>query len=199
MILGVTALTPILAFNPQFLVRWLGPGIDGGERVVVAAAINAVLVGLATQWQWVFLATGRVGLLTRPALASAVLNVAASVLFTRHLGIVGPLLGTTVAYAAVHAWYLPVMLRRHFGISIRALAWAVAAPVLAGAPYAAGLWWLARDRPAPGWIGLAAEMGISALAFLAFSVAVLMDPTDRAIWRARLAGILHLRPSRGDA
>jgi O-antigen/teichoic acid export membrane protein len=197
-ILAMTTLGPIMAFNSHFIARWLKPAMDGGDLIVLVAAINALLVAVCSLWLWVFTSTGQVGLCSRPAMASAVLNVAASLLFTRAFGLIGPILGTCVAYFAIQAWYLPLLLRRHFGIPIRALAWAVAAPVLAGVPYAAALWWLARGRPAPGWIGLAAEMGGSALAFLAFSAAVLLDPTDREIWRARLAGLLQLRPSRGE-
>lgn len=197
-ILGMTVLGPIVAFNSQFVALWLGSSRDGGPLIIVIAAANAMLIAFTSLWLWVFTGTGQIGRVVRPILASAALNLAASVLFTRSYGVVGPLLGTLVAYLAIHTWYLPVMLRRHFGTPLRGLAWAVAAPLLVGVPYAAGLWWLVRGRPTPGWIWLAIEMGASASAFLAFSTAVLLDPTDRAIWRARLAGLLPFRLGKVD-
>ena len=196
-ILGMTVLAPIVAFNRQFVGLWLGPGQDGGTLVVLIAAINAMLIAVTSLWLWCFTATGQVGRIVRPILVSSAINVVASLVLTRTFhSIAGPLLGTLVAYLGVNIWCFPVLLHRYYQVSIRELAWAVAAPLLVGVPYAAGLWWLALGRPAPGWIGLAAEMSGSAALFLAFSAAVLLDPTDRAIWRARLAGLLPHRPGK---
>lgn len=191
-ILGASALAPIVAFNARFLELWL-PGRDGGPAIVVVAAINALILAVTSLWLWVFTATRRIGLMVRPLVASAAINVAASLLLTRALGPVGPLLGTLVAYLSVQAWCLPARLSECFGVPARQLAWAALAPVLVGVPYAALLWWLARAWPAPGWISLAAEAGASALLALAFGAAVLLDETDRAIWRARLAGMFPRR------
>ena len=58
-------------------------------------------------WTWCFSGTGRVRRVVPIALAGAVLNLAASVFLTLRLGLVGPLLGTTVAVLPVVLWALP--------------------------------------------------------------------------------------------
>jgi O-antigen/teichoic acid export membrane protein len=193
-VLGVAMLAPIVAFNSQFLVLWLRVPIDGGLAVAAVAAINAILVATCTLWTWAFTGTGQVRRLVASSAVSAAINVAASVLLTRRLGLVGPILGTTTAYLSVQAWYLPALLARHFGTSRRALAWALAAPVLAGVPFAAALRWLAMARPSSGVLLWAAEMAASGAAFLLFGAFALIDATDRAIWRARISNLIHRRP-----
>jgi hypothetical protein len=114
------------------------------------------------------------------------------VLFTWRLGPVGPLLGTLVSFLAVNLWYMPLQLRRTFGTPLRPLARALGTPLAWGLPYAAALWGVARVHTPRGWPGLALEMGLAALGFLAFSYAALLGPADRAAWGARLAGLSRL-------
>jgi hypothetical protein len=93
----------------------------------------------------------------------------------------------------ISLWWLPIRLRQDFGISLRTLFWAVAWPLVWSAPYAVGLWWLAHSHKVWGWVGLAAETGTAALGFLVLSGLVILSPTDRALWRHRLSGLLQWR------
>ena len=72
---------------------------------------------------------------------------------------------------------------RRFGTPIGALARALGVPFAVGAVAACGLRTLTRYHEPSGWAGLAAEMSLSALAMLALSVALLLTPEDRALWR----------------
>jgi O-antigen/teichoic acid export membrane protein len=195
-LLGIAALVPIAAYNRHFFDLWVSQKrvAFGGEVLTAIAAANALFLGLYSLWGWCFSGTGQVRTIVVPAIAATVVNLAASLLFTWQLGLVGPVLGTLVANLAVYFWCLPVLLRRSFGIPLRALAGAVAWPLLWGVPFAAGLWWWAHAHRPWGWMGLAAEMGASALGFLALGSVVILSPTDRALWRLRLATLVRLRP-----
>jgi O-antigen/teichoic acid export membrane protein len=192
-VVGVAALGPIVAYNRHFFRLWMGarmgPAGYGGDAVIALAAVNAWLLAVGSLWGWCFTGTGQIRLLVLPTVLSALLNLTASLALTRHLGLVGPLLGTTVASLAINFWLVPVLMHRAFGTPLGALAWALGPPLAWGLPYGAGLWWLARAHRPAGWPGLIVAMGTAALGFLAFAALALLDPAHRALWRARLAGL----------
>ena len=45
-VMGIAGLAPVIAYNPLFIARWVGPALDGGRLVVVVAAAIAILQGL---------------------------------------------------------------------------------------------------------------------------------------------------------
>ncbi|MBI4541911.1 MAG: polysaccharide biosynthesis C-terminal domain-containing protein [Gemmatimonadetes bacterium] len=183
--LSIATVVPIAAYNHHFVARWVGDGHFGGDLVTAVAAVNAYLVPLLSLWGWCFGGTGQVGVLVPVAVVGAALNLAASVIFTRWLGIAGPLLGTLVALLTTSAWYLPRQLRRSFGTELGALLRAVMMPLAWSAPVAAALVWVARAHEPPGWPALGAEMVGSALLLLAVWWLVVLSPADRAGYRAR--------------
>jgi hypothetical protein len=107
---------------------------------------------------------------------------------------VGPVLGTLVATLATGAWYLPVLMRRTFQSSPFALVRAACAPVGWSLPFLAGAWFVARAHVPPlGLVGVAAEMGIAALAYLGFSYAAVLTPPERADLKNRLSLLIGRR------
>jgi O-antigen/teichoic acid export membrane protein len=197
-VLGIAALGPIAAYGRPFVLLWMrGKSVDfGGDAVVIIASVNAFLLGLFSLWGWCFVGTGQVRRLVVPAIISTVINLAASLFLTRRLGLVGPVLGTLVANVAISLWWLPILLRVVFGVSLRDLFGAVAWPLVWGVPYAGALWLVAHTHEPRGWAGLLAEMGLASLGFLVLSVTAILSPTDRTLWRLRLLGLLPFM--RGD-
>ena len=189
-ILGVAALGPIIAFNGRFLALWVGTSRNGGDLMALAAGVNALMLATLALWGWCLTGTGHAPQLVRPSLASAAINLSASVGLTYALGVAGPLLGTTTAFLAVNLWYLPVLLHKYFGTSLRDLFRAVIVPLAFGIPATFLLWLLVRSSPPPRWIPLALEMGGSALLYLSFAARFLLAPEDRLIWRRRLSGAI---------
>jgi O-antigen/teichoic acid export membrane protein len=191
-VLAVSTLVPIVAFNRAFLGVWMKakfqpcPALDW---VILVAAINAWLMGLISLWGWCISGTGQMGLLRRPAVASAILNLGLSLALCHALGVIGVLLGTTTALMAVNLWYLPMLLRRSFGVSIRSLAVASIGPVVVALPAAFACNWFARNQGAIGWIGLILEMSVGLGVTLALNLLLLFKAEDRRRWRARIAGL----------
>lgn len=191
-VLAVSVLVPIAAFSRNFLEIWLKerfqpyPGLDS---VILVAAVNAWLMGLISLWGWCLTGTGRMGLLRRPAVLSAILNLALSLMLCYSLGIIGVLLGTTTALIAVNLWYLPMLLRKTFDIAPRALAAASAGPVMVCLPAAAACFWLARAQGTVGWIGLFVSMSAGFCVTLALNLLLLFTAEDRRRWRMRIAGL----------
>ena len=187
-VLSVAGLGPIVAYNRHFVGVWMGPEFTyGGEAVIIIAAINAFLIAQFSLWGWCFSATGQTHRVVVSSIAAAVVNVAASIALTRSLGLIGPLLGSTVAFVAVSLWNFPWLLGRVFGTSIAALVRAVLVPLACGLPYAWGLWWVAQHHQPLGRIGLAAEMGLACPRVRGSAAAG--DPLERGrphfLWRLR--------------
>lgn len=193
-VLGVAVLGPVVAYNRHFVALWLGPESYGGDWLIAIAALNALVIALTSLWYWCFSGTGQVRRMVPLAVASGVLNLAASLYFTHRFGLVGPLLGTTLAFSTLNLPFLPWHLRRTFGTSPSLLAKAVFIPLAWGVPYLSGLWIITSSHRPWGWLGLMAEMGVAAAGFLALALVAIFGPEERAVWIDRLQGMRPGRP-----
>jgi O-antigen/teichoic acid export membrane protein len=188
-VLGVAGLGPVVAYNRHFMALWLGPEANGGDLLIAVAAFNALVIALNSLWYWCFSGTGQVRRMVPLAVASGLLNLAASIVFTSRFGLVGPLLGTTLAFTTLNLWLLPRYLRQTFGTSPMLLAKAVIVPLAWGMPFVAGLWLISGSHRPWGWLGLAAEMGLGAVMFLGLAMVLIFGPEERAAWLSRLKGL----------
>jgi O-antigen/teichoic acid export membrane protein len=196
-ILGLIALVPIVAYNHAFVRLWVGEDQFAGLALTALAALNALIVSLAALWGWVFGGTGQLAKLVPLSVASAIFNIIVSVGFTwwyshhgarlhDHRALLGPVLGTTTAYLLLTMPILPLLLKKHFGISLRQLAIAATTPMLLAIPYAAAVFWIAQHFPPLGWLGLVLHMSLTACVFAAMCWLLLLSADDRARWKLRL-------------
>jgi O-antigen/teichoic acid export membrane protein len=192
---GAAALSPIMAYDKAFVTLWMrGTGVPyGGDMVISAACLIAILHGLFSLWCWCFSGTGRLERVAPMMFLSSLVNVAASITLTFWVGLPGPLLGTLAAFMAVNIWFLPLQLRSVFGTSLRALMNAVAWPLALGLIHGAVFWWIARSQHSIGWVGLALQTGVAFATYLALAWFLLIDAADRERWSGRIAGILPRR------
>lgn len=190
MVLGMAVSIPIVAFNRHFIGLWIGERQFGGELVTFLAGVNSILLSVFSLWTFAFGATGQIARIVRLSVAGAAVNLVVSVVGTWLFGIVGPLLGTTVASVTVFLWWEPLLLKRSFGVPVRELLGALFWPLVIGAPYAAVVWWIAHNNRPWGWLGLAVEMAATAGAFLLLIWFALLDRNDRQLWSARLRAAL---------
>jgi O-antigen/teichoic acid export membrane protein len=189
-VMGLAFMVAIAAYNPYFVKFWVGQDRFGGEIVTLLAASNGFLQGLLSLWGWCFSGTGNVAKLVKPAIVGSVLNLVVSLVSTRLFGMIGPLLGSFVAFVSVSLWWSPLLLRQVFGTSLRQLFFAVAKPLGVGIPYAMAVYWFARSHTPWGWIGLAVEMGLAALLYLVLAWFLVFRPAERSEWGTRLRGLL---------
>lgn len=194
MLLGIATLGPIAAYNWHFISLWVGTESNAGDGVIAVAAINALMLGLFSLWTYAFGGTGRVGRVAPAAAVAAGINLIVSVALTKQYGLIGPLLGTTIAFLSVNAWFLPLLLHRDFGISPRDLmVKAVGGPLVLGIPFIGILWTVAHVQRPLGWVGLGAQMGVAAVLFLVLGGRLLLTPNQREAWKSRLRSAFRLR------
>ncbi|HEY7328468.1 MAG TPA: lipopolysaccharide biosynthesis protein [Gemmataceae bacterium] len=189
-VLGMAGLAPVVAYNGHFVRWWLGANHYGGDLVTGLAAVNTFLLALFTLWSGCMVGTGHVRLLLPITLISTAINLAASVILVRPLGIAGPLVGTLAAALCTYVWYLPLVLKRVFETKLGPLMCAILVPVLLGLPYVAGLWWIAHNHEPEGWMGLAVEMGSAILLYLALAWWVVLNREKRVELMTRTRALL---------
>jgi O-antigen/teichoic acid export membrane protein len=197
-ILSLAAMIPIAAYDRRFIELWMGPQFYASDAVNILAAANGVTLAILSMWGLVFQATGRLGHTLPINLTSTAINLLVSLEGTRRLGPYGPLLGTFVARLVSLPW-VPLLLRRDFGLPRRRLAGALAGPLALGLPYAAILWQVAQLDPIRGgtawaWLALAAEVAGSSLLFLAMAWVLVYDAAERTFWLDRLRSLRRSRP-----
>jgi O-antigen/teichoic acid export membrane protein len=197
--LGMAVLLPIVAHNRQFVALWVGPERYGGELVSVIAALNAYVLGLVSLWGWCFSATGEMRRMLTSSIASTILNLAATFMLTWRFGIVGPLLGTTIALVGVMAWRLPVLVERTFGTPARAILAAGCRPAVIGLPLGAVLWIIAGLQPADSWPELIAHSLADICVFVLLWWRLLLGADERERWRLRLRTITAIATSQPAA
>lgn len=193
MIIGLASLVPIVAYNHQFIARWVGGARFAGEVVSALAAINVLLIALLSTWSTMLAGTGHMPRLVRLNIVSATINIAVSVVATWKWGLVGPLIGTLAAVSTTSIWWLPLLLREVYEISVRELFRAVAVPLAWAAPYAAVLGWWSHTHTARGWMMLCTEMALAAIFFLLLAWFLIFDEGQRRSWMGRVRLILRRR------
>jgi len=185
-VLGVACMVPLAAYNRHFVTLWVGPARYGGQALTIIASLNAILLATFSLWGWCVSGTGQIGEMSNAMVIQATINLTLSIILTERLGSLGPVLGTFVSFMAVSVWYLPLLLRRLFGTSLKELIGAIAAPLELGLPYAAIVWWVAEVHEAGGLLKTASEIGVAALLYLASWWLVVLKRPERAGWSERI-------------
>jgi O-antigen/teichoic acid export membrane protein len=185
-ILAVAALVPIAIYDRDFITLWIGARRYGGDALVLVAAVNAFLLAIFSLWAWCINGTGQVRLIMPGLLWQTGINVVLSILLTLKLGIIGPVLGTTVGFLSVSAWYLPRLLTRLFDTKSHDLYKAAGWPMASAVPFTFAVWWMSRMFPVGGWIDMAAEMSIAALGYLIVWWLVGLSAGEKDLWLQRV-------------
>jgi O-antigen/teichoic acid export membrane protein len=191
-VMGLALMVAIAAYNHQFIKLWVGQERFGGDGVTLLATYNGFSLGLLSLWRWCFGGTGKQPKLVQTSTLSAGINFLSSIICTHFFGIVGPLLGTFIAFTTVSLWQLPLLMREVFGTSLRQLFLAVAQPLAIGIPYGLIIWWIARSHTPWGWLGLASEMGLTALVYLVMAWLLVFNQSERSQWSERLQALFSL-------
>lgn len=172
------------------LVGWLGPEFAEAEPpAVLLCGLQVMLVAL-TVGHTVVVATGRLPGRLPVILGIVSLNVVLSVLWVRPLGMTGVALATVVAALLD----LPLHLRylvRHVGLDLRAFAREVVLPVYPLLVLPAGIAWAGRSVGATSTlVGTLGVLVLAVTAYWAVFVGFVVQPEERAAWRATVRGAL---------
>lgn len=183
--LGLVCIGPIVAYNPHLLRLWVGNAGFAGDAVSTLACMNVWLSAICSLWGWPITGVGEIRRLLPYVVLSTVINVMASLLCTFKLGLIGPLLGTMIAFAAISSWAIPRVLQNVFGIDPKRLWFAALSPFAWALPNGLLWWWLARNHRPNNWAMLGVEIMAAATSFLVLWWIVQLSPAQRAVWHHR--------------
>jgi O-antigen/teichoic acid export membrane protein len=191
MFLPIGASLVVLA--EPFLDAWVGARYASGAQIVLiltgASLVDMMLWPAASM----LLGSNRHRTMAWISAASAVLNLALSIVLVRHMGVTGVALGTLIANVVECAIMLPYGMRRHdvsMGVALRRV---FAAPALALIPTVLVLFGL-RELLDPG--SLVAVAGIAAIATAAYTavfIAIMGDGPERRALAGLAASTRALR------
>jgi O-antigen/teichoic acid export membrane protein len=109
----------MLALDEWFINLWVGPDFFAGKSVLILALVIMIQQTITRTGVFFLDAKGIVRASSFMSMIEAVLNITASIILGKKMGMTGVLLGTIVASAATTMWYVPHLLRKHLGISLR--------------------------------------------------------------------------------
>lgn len=185
-VLGLTILIPIAAYNVHFITLWMGAERFGGWGVTLLVACNSLMRGVMYLCEWCFTGTGNFARIVPFAVVGAIVNLGVSLVATHYLGIVGPLLGTFASLVFVSSWWMPKLLHKSFGTSPRQLIYEVTRPLAIGIPYGAIVIWIAVHHKPWGWLGLMSEMTCVAFVFLILMWNLVLTLDEQTQWKHRI-------------
>ncbi|MGA7870706.1 MAG: hypothetical protein WCA22_07385 [Candidatus Binatus sp.] len=185
-ILAVGGLVPVVAYNHFFVERWVGSSRYGGNALTIIAAVNALLLATFSLWTWVVNSTGQVRSILPITSSQTILNLSASIAFTYKFGIIGPVLGSLVAFCAVSIWWLPLLLAQLFNTKPWELILAFIQPVLLGVPYGISVYVFAARFGAAEWFTMGWQMSAAAGGYWLVAALILLTKSQRAEWVARI-------------
>ena len=117
------------------------------------------------------------------------MNLVGSIVFTKTIGLAGPLLGTTLGFTAVGLWTLPLLLRREFGTPVLPLLKAAGLPVMLGAAVTLALRAMGPSIPATTWLMLLSLEGTICLGLMVMGAVCFVPKVEREEWLARVRGL----------
>lgn len=113
---GGTALTIIAAvflaiFGNQILAVWVGPQIHASAALLAVFGLQCILYAYLQPMNFLLNGVGRLQVQVICALVMAMLNLALSILFVIHYGIIGAVLGTVISVLVAQAVPLTILTR----------------------------------------------------------------------------------------
>jgi O-antigen/teichoic acid export membrane protein len=190
MVLGLAAAIPIVCYNDRFVAWWVrgeaGQNAYAGLMLTGLACAVGIVSSLVSFWDAALAGTGHVRERVPVALVATAINLAASVLCTVKLGLIGPLIGSLVAYFGCILWWYPGIIRSAYGISALALYAPVIGPVVLAAAVGVPAWWITRGTQDLAWYDLGARMAGLGVAYLLLAWPLVLNGHVRSLLVQRL-------------
>lgn len=137
MILGLSVVVPLLFHNKEFVGLWIGSERFGGNSLTIVSALLTLALGFTVFSSWCLMSTGHLQSVLRLSVITAILDVSATLFFTKTLGLIGPALGSCIVlYFVTIPWHI-LLLKKKFGIDLFSIAKTFKLPILTAPFYIA--------------------------------------------------------------
>lgn len=189
--LAVAALVPTAAYTRAFVTLWVGETRYAGPVVVTLASLNVTALAVLSLWGWAIVGTGQIRRMNFIQLPAMLCNLTISLIATRSLGVVGPLLGTFLTHVCVSGWAVPRVLNEQFGMPLGRLYGAVLVPLLCGLPFATLVAYVAEFYPPDNWLELMLHLAVSPWLYLGTAGWIVFSLDERHEWLGHLRRMIR--------
>lgn len=180
-LLSCTTLLPIFILNKEFITKWVGLHHFGGELLTGLTCLNAYLLALFSVWGWTFAAASTSNTLTKMMWTQAIVNLLASLYFTKTFGLTGPAIGTLIACVLVPLIQIPLLMRSTFKFSIRELTRQWLPPLILGLIFLPVFYWSKSLISFNDWGRIILGLSGMAILYLASAYFSILNMEER-VW-----------------
>ena len=184
---GTAVVGAVVAYNEHFVRLWVGERYYGGHALSILTGAQGIIFGFYLLFAWVIDSQGHTRQRVVVSTIGSALKIGLSFALGAQFGLAGIALATCIAYATTDAWYCPLLFSRHYGVPMRRIALVLSEGLARGLPWAVALWYLARTLEIETRPELFVHLAAAGLASVAYSWVMVLSPTDRDLWRARLS------------
>lgn len=178
LVMGLSVVIPISCFNQEFITLWLGPSRFGGQTASVILAFLSVGLGITVFSTWCLMGTGQLKSILRLTFVTSVLDVVATIVFTKRFGLIGPVLGTSVMiYTVALPWHFK-LLNSHFGITTRDLLKSCIPPIISIPFYVIFVAQIKNIVVPDSWIKLACSLALPSVTYIVIMGLILFRTDD---------------------
>lgn len=190
LVMGIAVVVPVCHFNRNFVGLWIGASRFGGDLAGLILSFLTLGLGFTVYSTWCLMGTGHLKSILRLTFVTSVLDVVATVIFTKNFGLIGPVLGTSVViYTIAIPWHLK-LLADHFEIRPREI-FGTSIPAIISIPiYYFGVVQIGLFLSVDSWLKLAAALVIpSALYFICAGLVLFRSDDWNLIVRRFVPGL----------
>lgn len=167
--------------NKEFITLWLGSDYYVSDLLTWSSVLTYFAFGLISFWGWILLGVDQMKARTRLVVISGIINIVASVLLTKHIGVEGPILGTMLSFYGFYIWAMLYVFQVKLKVKmIRFYGRLMAIFITYGAIYYFFKPYLnfIVDMTARNWFYLILQLGVHYFIFLIIASPFIIRPSD---------------------
>lgn len=184
-------LSVVCLLNQTFVSLWTGDETFAGMTVSNLTVINAALFSLLSLWSWCFSATNLANKLIAVSIVQGLVNVVASLILTKQIGLAGPLFGTLIGYVGVSIFWKSHLLCKIFKINFKSLTVCWMRPLIP--PLGISIAYLLYSGPilVVSWLELVIFAAVLSILFSSTSYFLLIGKETRTLVRDSLTTLIR--------
>lgn len=177
LILAFPAICALGINNRSFIILWLGPKFYISDLFTWISFSNFLIFGVLSFWGWLFIGDQKISKKTKTIAIAGLINITSSIVLTKYLGTIGPVLGTFLSFYFFYIWHFKKTLKDELEIDVsdfikRFVILVIFTSVIA---YFRSYFYFIQVET---WLELIANLGLNYLLFVAVFLFIIFKKDD---------------------
>ncbi len=104
--------------NKSFIHLWLGSKFYISDLFTWISFSNFLIFGILSFWGWLFVGQQKIQMKTKTIAIAGFINITASIILTKTIGIIGPVLGTFLSFYFFYIWHIKAVMEAELNINV---------------------------------------------------------------------------------